>query len=127
MGPILNIILWIVVSAVILMIVSRFNLGLKVAGFMPAAIAAIVISLVSGVVLWVLSLGFKDMLATSTGLWGLIVLLVVAAVVLLLSGKILPGLEVKGWKGAIIAAIAIAVVGAIVTWLLGLLGISYVM
>ena len=127
MGPILNIIFWIVVSAVILMIVSRFNLGLEVASFMPAAIAAIVISLVAGVVMWVLSLGFKDMLATSSGLWGLIVLLVVSAVVLLISGRILPGLEVKVWKGAIVAAIAIAVVGAIVTWLLGLLGISYVM
>ena len=123
---IINALLWIVVSAVVLMIVSRLNMGLKVNGFVSAAIAAIVIAVVSGVVFWLLSLGLHDVLASSGGLWGAIVLLIVAAVVLMFSGRLLPGLEVKGFRGAIIAAIAIAVVGGIVTWLLSLFGINVV-
>ena len=123
---IINTLLWIVASAVVLMIVSRFNLGLKVNGFVSAAIAAVVIAVVSAVVTWLLGLGLHDMLANNGGLWGLIILLIVSAVVLLISGRILPGLEVKGFKGAIIAAIAIAVVGGVVTWLLSLLGINLV-
>ena len=123
---IINALLWIVVAAVVLMIVSRLNLGLKVDGFGSAAIAAVVIAVVAGVVTWLLGLGLHDMLASSGGLWGAIVLLVVSAVVLMFSGRILPGLEVKGFTGAIIGAIAIAVVGGIVTWVLSLLGINVV-
>jgi putative membrane protein len=48
----------------------------------------------------------------------------VAAVVLLISDKFLPGMEVRGFTGAIIAAVGIAVVGWVVTWLLSLLGIT---
>ena len=58
------------------------------------------------------------------GLLGAIVLLIVAAVVLMLSDKFVPGMEVKGFSGAIIAAIAIAVVSWIISWLFGLLGIA---
>jgi putative membrane protein len=123
---IINFLLWIVVAAAVLMIVSRFNLGLKVSGFGAAAIAAIVIALVSGVVTWLLGLGLHDILVNNGGLWGAIVLLIVSAVVLLISGRILPGLEVKGFKGAIIAAIAIAVVGGIITWVLSLFNINVV-
>ena len=53
-----------------------------------------------------------------------IILLIIAAVVLLISDKILPGLKVEGFLGAIVAAIAIAVVSWLVYWLLGLIGLA---
>ena len=51
-------------------------------------------------------------------------ILIVAAVILMLSDRFVSGMTVNGFGGAIIAAIAIAVVYWIVTWLLGLLGIQ---
>ena len=57
------------------------------------------------------------------GFWAALINLVVAAVVLMISDKFLPGMEVKGFGGAIIAALGIGVVGWLVTWGLSLLGI----
>jgi putative membrane protein len=114
MNVIISFIIGVVIAALVLMVVSRFNLGLKVAGFGPAVIAAIVISLVSSVVLWLLSL---LNISIGGGLLGLIVWLVIAAVVLLIAGRMLPGLTVEGFVGAIIAAVAIAAI----YWLLTLI------
>ncbi len=44
-------------------------------------------------------------------------MLIIAAVVLMISDKFVPGMTVKGFTGAIVAAIAIAVV----YWVLGLI------
>ena len=120
MGVLFNTIIALIVAAVVLMIVSRFNLGLTVKGFGAAIIAAIVIAVVAGVLAWLLGLLG---ITIGGGILGAIILLIVAAVVLMLSDKFVPGMEVKGFSGAIIAAIAIAVVSWIITWLLGLLGI----
>jgi putative membrane protein len=114
MGVILGFIIGVVIAALVLMVVSRFNLGLKVAGFGPAIIAAIIISLVSSVVLWLLSL---LNISVGGGFWGLLVWLVISAIVLLIAGRILPGLTVEGFVGAIVAAIAIAAI----YWLLTLI------
>ena len=57
------------------------------------------------------------------GLLGAIVYLVVAAVVLMISDKFVPGMKVNGFGGAIIAAIAIGVVDWLGDWFLGLFGI----
>jgi putative membrane protein len=51
------------------------------------------------------------------GILGAIILLIVAAVDLLISDRFVSGLKVNGFGGAIIAAIAIAVV----TWLISLI------
>jgi putative membrane protein len=59
-----------------------------------------------------------------TVLWNLIIALVVAAVVILIVGRLNLGLSVSGFGAAIIAAIVIAVVSAVVLWLLGALGIT---
>ena len=121
MGFIVNWLIYLVVAAVVLLIVSRLNLGLTVRGFGSAIIAAIVIAVVGAVVFWLLGL----LGITIAGGWlGAIVAIVVAAVILLLSDKFLPGMSVKGFGGAIIAAIAIGVVGWIVIWLLSLIGIT---
>ncbi len=120
MGALWSAIVALVVAAVVLMIVSRFNLGLSVSGFGAAIISAIVIAIVAAIFIWLFGvLG----ISIGGGLLGTLVLLIVAAVVLLVSGRFVPGLKVNGFAGAIVAAIAIAVVYWILVWLLGLFGI----
>jgi putative membrane protein len=114
MGVILGFIIGVVIAAIVLLVVSRFNLGLKVDGFGPAIIAAIVISLVSSVAVWLLSL---LNISFGGGLLGAILWLIIAALVLIVAGRILPGLTVAGFTGAIVAAIVIAVI----YWLLTLI------
>ena len=121
MGVIWSAIVAVVVAAVVLLIVSRLNLGLSVSGFGAAAIAAIVIAIVGAVVVWLLGL-FG--LSIGGGWLGALVFLVVAAVVLMISDKFVPGMSVKGFTGAIVAAIAIGVVYFLLAWLLGLFGIA---
>ena len=116
-----NSIIALLISALVIWIVSRLNLGLTVRGYGAAIIAAIVIAVVAGVIFWLLGLLG---ITIGGGLLGAIILLIVAAVVLMLSDKFVPGMEVKGFSGAIIAAIAIAVVSWIMSWLLGLFGIA---
>ena len=120
MGVIWSAIVAVVVAAVVLLIVSRLNLGLSVSGFGAAAIAAIVIAIVGAVVIWLL--GVLN-ITIGGGWFGALVFLVVAAVVLMISDKFVPGMSVKGFTGAIVAAIAIAVVYYILVWLLGAIGI----
>jgi putative membrane protein len=96
-------------------------LGLTVKGYVGAIVAAFVIAIVSWVIFWLLGL---IGISIGGGLLWAIVILIIAAVVLLISDKILPGLEVEGFGGAIVAAIAMAVVGLIIWWLLGLIGLA---
>jgi putative membrane protein len=116
----LNIAIYLVVSAIVILIVGKMNLGLTVKSFGSAIMAAIVIALVAGLIVW--GLGIFGI--TLTGGWlAAIVNLIVAALVLMIADKFLPGTEVHGFMGAIIAALAIGVVGWAVTWALSLFGI----
>ena len=121
MGAIWSFIIAVVVAAVVLMIVSRLNLGLSVSGFMSAAIAAVVIAVVGAVVIWLLGLFGMSI---GGGFIGTLVYLVVAAIILMISDKFVPGMKVNGFMGAVVAAIAIAVVYWLLSWLLGLVGIT---
>ena len=109
-----------VVSALVIYIVGRLNLGLTVSGFGAAIIAALVIAIVGAIVYWLLGL---IGLTFGGGWFGAIIYIIVAAIILMISDRFVPGMKVKGFTGAIIAAIAIGVVSWIVTWLLGLLGL----
>ena len=121
LGTLLGILLALVLAAVVIMIVSRLNLGLTVDGFGPAIIAAAVIAIVGGLIYWLLGvLGI-----TIGGGWlGAIINLIIAAVVLLTAGRMLKGLKVNGFVGALVAAIAIGVVTWVINWFLGLIGIA---
>lgn len=121
MGVIWNFLVSLVVAAVVIYIVGRLNLGLTVGSFMNAVVAALVIAVVAAVVLWLLGLIGITM---GGGILGALVYLVVAAIILLISDRFLPGMKVNGFVGALVAAIAIGVVGWIVLWLLGLFGIT---
>jgi putative membrane protein len=111
---------WLVVSALIIWIVGRMGLGMRVSGFGGAIVAALVIAIVAAIVYWLLGL-FG--LTTGSSFIGAIINLLIAAVILKFSDRFAPGMVVEGWSGAIIAAIAIAVVSWLVLWLLGLFGI----
>ena len=121
LGTLLGILLALVLAAVVIVIVSKLNLGLTVDGFGPAIIAAAVIAIVGGLIYWLLGvLGI-----TIGGGWlGAIINLIIAAVVLLTAGRMLKGLKVNGFVGALVAAIAIGVVTWVINWFLGLLGLA---
>lgn len=121
LGTLLGILLALVAAAVVIVIVSKLNLGLTVDGFGPAIIAAAVIAIVGGLIYWLLGvLGI-----TIGGGWlGAIINLLIAAVVLLTAGRMLKGLKVNGFVGALVAAIAIGVVTWLINWFLGLFGIA---
>jgi putative membrane protein len=121
MGYIFSFIVALIVAALVIYIVGRLNLGLTVSGFGAAIIAALVIAIVGTIVLWLLGLLG---LTIGGGLLGAIIYIIVAAIILMISDRFVPGMKVKGFTGAIIAAIAIGVVAWIVTWLLGLIGIQ---
>ena len=123
MALLLGLFIVILFAAVVIWIVSKLNLGLSVDGYGSAIIAAIVIGIVNAIVFWLLGLLG---ISVGGGFWGAVVLLIVAAVVLLLSDKILPGMKVDGFLGAIIAAIALAVVDFLLFSLLALLGLEII-
>jgi putative membrane protein len=118
LGTVLGYALAWALGAVVLMIVSRLGLGLSVDGFVPAFIASAVITLVSGVLVWLL--GLINITVGGPGLLGALISLVVAAVVLMVSGSFVKGMKVNGFVGAIIAAIAYGVIVWLIQWVLGL-------
>ena len=94
-------IVWLVVSALVIYIVGRMNMGLSVSGFGAAIIAALVISVVAAVIYWLLGV-FG--LGAMSGWLGAIISLLIAAVILKFSDRFVGGMKVNGWGGAIIAA-----------------------
>lgn len=117
-GLLIGVVIGALISGFVIWIVSKLGLGLEVDGFGSAFIAAIIIAVVGGLISWLLSaLGI-----TVGGGWlGAIIQLVVAAVVLMISDRLLKGLRVAGFMGALIAAIAIGIVYWLIGWLVGLL------
>lgn len=117
-GSILGVVIGILLYALAIWIVSKFGLGLHVSGFRPALIAATVIAVVGALIIWVGSaLGFS-----LGGSLGAIIHLIIAAIVVMFAGNSVKGLRVKGFVGALIAAVAIAVVSWLIDWGIGLVG-----
>ena len=113
-GLLVGIVIGALISGFVIWVVGKLGLGLEVDGFGSAFIAAIIIAIVGGIVNWLLGvLG----LTIGGGWLGALVHLVIAAIVLMISDRLLQGLRVAGFLGALIVAIAIGAV----YWLLGLL------
>ena len=121
MGVIISVLAWIVVSAVVLLLVSKLDMGLKVQGFKSALIAAVVIAVLAGIVVWLLRL-----LGLQFGghYLGAIVLFLIAAAVLFFAARIVPGVEVEGFAGAGLATIAIGMFGVLIALLLVVIGVA---
>ena len=111
-GWMLGILIATLVSAVVIWIVGQLNLGMSVKGFGAAFVAALVVAVISAGAQWLL---WELNIFVPGGLTGTIVNVLVAAVVLLLAGNVVQGLKVRGFSGALIAAVAMAVVGYFVT------------
>ncbi|CUS04267.2 conserved membrane protein of unknown function [Candidatus Promineifilum breve] len=109
-------IVWLL-SALVIYVVGRLNMGMTVNNFGAALIAAAAIALVSGVVSWLL--GLLGITIGGGFLWA-IVSLIVAAVVLMISDRFVGGMKVNGFVGALVAAVAIGFVGWLANWLVSL-------
>lgn len=121
LSTLLSIVIGLVLYALVIYIVGRLGMGLTVANFTSALIAGAVIAIVAWLVWWLLGLlGIGN----GSGPIAAIVNLVVAAVILLIADRFVPGMKVNGFVGALIAAVAIAVVAWLIGWLLGVLGIG---
>ncbi len=102
-GIIIGIAISAVVSGLIIWIVSKLNLGLQVDNFGWAMLAGLLIGLFTNIIMRVVPAG-NDIV-------NLIINLVVSAAVIFACGALLKGMTVKGFGGALIAAVAIAIVG----------------
>lgn len=121
LGAIIGILIAAAIGGLVIWIVGKLGLGLEVDGFVPAFIAAIIIAIVAGLINWLLgALG----ITIGGGFLGALVHLVIAAVVLMISGNIVRGLRVKGFVGALVAAVAIGVVGWLIGLVVGALGLA---
>jgi putative membrane protein len=121
LGTLIGILIAAVFGGLIIWIVGKLGLGLEVDGFVPAFIAAIIIAVVANLINWLLGvLG----ITIGGGFLGALVHLVIAAVVLMIAGNLVPGLRVKGFAGALVAAIAIGVVGWLIGLVVGALGLA---
>jgi putative membrane protein len=106
------------ISGFVIWVVGKLGLGLEVNGFDSAFIAAIVIAIVGGIINWLLGvLG----ITIGGGWFGGLIHLIVAAIVLMVSDRLLKGFRVAGFAGALIAAVAIGVVYWLLGWVVGLL------
>lgn len=117
MEVLVGIIVTFLVAALVIYIVGRFDLGLTVRSYGTAFVLAIFIAIVGGILAWLfglLGLGFS-------GLIGAIINLIVAAIVLMFSASLLPGVKVYGFGGAVLAAVVIGILSGLINWIFGLL------
>ena len=100
-GALVGILIISVLSSIVIWIVGKLGLGIEVAGFRSAFLAAIVIAILSAVTNMLLG-------PVTTGYVGSIVHLVFAALIIIVAGSFIKGFRAKGFGGAIIAAICIS-------------------
>lgn len=102
-GLVFGIILSALVAGSVIWIVSKLNLGLRVDSFGWAMLAGLLIGLATNLIMGVVSAGNEIV--------RIVINLVVAAVVILACGSLLKGMTVNGFGGALLAAVAISIVG----------------
>jgi putative membrane protein len=105
----LGLILSLVVSALILIVISKFLPGFHVDGFGPAIIAAIVIGLVNGTLGFVLKVLTFPINFLTLGLFSF----VITALMILLASKLVPGFRIDGFWPALYGALLIALAKAL--------------
>lgn len=101
-GIIVGVVLSAVIAGVIIWTVSKLNLGLHVESFGWAMAAGALIGVATNVIMKVIP--------ASNDIFHLVTNLVVSALVIYASGALLKGMTVKGYGGALLAAVGIAVV-----------------
>ena len=117
-GLLIGVVIGALISGFVIWVVSKLGLGLEVDGFGSAFIAAIIIAIVGGISNWLLgALGISF-----GGSWlAAIIQLIIAAIVLMISDRLLKGLRVAGFVGALVAAVAIGAVYWLLGWMVSLI------
>jgi len=110
-GLIIGIVVAALVSGFIIWLVGKLNVGLTVKNFGWAMLAGLLIGILTNIA--------NSFVKDFGGAVGFIVQLVISALVIMACGKMLSGLQVNGFKGALFAAMAIAVIGFLITLLAG--------
>lgn len=96
-----------VLSAVVLIVVSRYVPGFYVHGLEPALIAALVIGLLNGTLGLLLKIITFPITILTLGLF----LLVINALMIRLAAHLVTGFHVAGWTPALWGAVALALLG----------------
>lgn len=117
LGLLLGLLLSALASALILWIVGKLGWGMEVDGFGAAFLAAIIMAVFSAILYWVL--GMFDFVPHS-GWLGALVHFVTSAVALLLSARVVKGLRVNGFFGAVVAILGMGLVGWLINWVVSL-------
>jgi putative membrane protein len=103
-------ILSLVISAAILLIISRVVSGFELDGFGPALIAALIIGVVNAIVRPVLAFLTLPLIIVTLGLF----LFVLNALMLKLTSAIVPGFRIRGFMPAIWGAILLAIANLVI-------------
>lgn len=103
------------VSAALLLLVGNLVKGIKVDGWGPALLGALVLGLVNGFVRPVMVLLTLPFTIVTLGLF----LLVVNAAMLWLVGAFVPGVSIRGFGAAFIGSILLSLLNMAVAMLLG--------
>ena len=106
-------ILSLVISAVILLIISRIVTGFEIDGFGPALIAALVIGVINAVVRPVLAFLTFPITILTLGLF----LFVLNGLMLKLASTLVPGFRIKGFMPAIWGALLLAIANLLIDWI----------
>lgn len=107
----MSFIISLVISALILIVVSKILPGFEVDGFGPAIIAAIVIGLVNGTLGFILRILTFPINFLTLGLFSF----VVTALMILLASKLVPGFRIAGFWPALYGALLIALARALLS------------
>ena len=110
-GTLIGSLIGAIIAGVVIWLIAKLRMGLEVKNFAWAMIAGVLIGTLSHLAL--------QLMTDFGGLGGLLVRLVVSAGVIFGCGSFLKGLTVKGYGGALLAAVAIALINFGVTFLLG--------
>ncbi|MCD4801780.1 MAG: phage holin family protein [Anaerolineales bacterium] len=104
---ILSVVFMFIGNGFIIWVVGKFGLGLEVDNFGSAFTAAIVIAIVSVLAHWLF--GFLNLTGAVTINWlAHTISLIVAGIILMISDKFVKGMRVKGFLGALVASVFIA-------------------
>ena len=103
-----------VLSAIALMVVSRFVKGFQVDGFVTALIASIVIGFINGTIGALIKIITFPFTIVTFGIF----LLVINAFMLMVAAWVLPGFQVSGFAPAFWGGIILSVLNMIIRWLL---------
>jgi putative membrane protein len=107
---------WIIhllLTAIALLLVSRFVTGFQVSSFVTALIAAIVIGFINATLGMFLKFITLPLTVLTLGIFWW----VINALMLILASKIVPGFHIYGFVPAFIGAIVLALVNMVLRWI----------